>query len=393
MSYLEFFNLKEDPFGLTPDTDFFYPSKAHSDVLDSLDYAVEQKEGFSLVTGEPGTGKTTLLKIFIHRWHERAEVALILTPRLSGGELLQAVLDDLDIPSPANKNDQIAAFRDFLIDRCQAGKRVLIIVDEAQNLSEDALEELRLLSNLETEKEKLLQIILVGQPELLMRLQSEQLRQLHQRMTVKVVLRPLTCEELADYMAFRLIRAGTGSALIGDPVKRKIFKETGGTPRLINLLSSRTMMAAYIDSAHQIRPVHVRTAKAHLSLERRRRAGRFVPAMAVGAAMVVLAVLGFLYLGKGVSAKAVQPGKAADKVAAVIRPELTVAVDMARLREAPSLKAVIAGRVGHDERLVRLDEWAEQGGIHWYRVRTSSGKEGWIAGGTVREILPQVGTP
>ena len=127
MDYLEFYNLKEDPFGLTPDSFYFYPSKMHNEVLSSIDYAVEQKEGFSLVTGEPGTGKTTVLKIFIDRWKDRAEIALIMTPRLSAEEMLQAVLDDFNIHLlSTNKNEIIKTFRDFLIERSMAGKKVVI---------------------------------------------------------------------------------------------------------------------------------------------------------------------------------------------------------------------------------------------------------------------------
>jgi general secretion pathway protein A len=266
MDYLEFFHLQEDPFGLTPDSSYFYPSKMHNDVLASLDYAVDQKEGFSLVIGEPGTGKTTILKIFIDRWKEKAEIALIMTPRLSPEELLQAVLDDLKIIlDTTNKNEMIKAFRDFLIDRSLSGKRVIIIVDEAQNLSDASLEELRLLSNLETEKEKLLQIILVGQPELQRRLQSEGMRQLDQRITIRTTLRPLTLHETSDYIAFRLVKAGKGSAIFDEKVKKTIYKISGGIPRLVNLLTSRAMMVAYIGTAHHIQKKHVLDAAKHIS--------------------------------------------------------------------------------------------------------------------------------
>jgi general secretion pathway protein A len=151
MDYLEFFGLKEDPFKITPDLAYFYPSKEHSEILTALNYAIEQKEGFFLATGEPGTGKTTILKVFIEEWKDKAEIALVLTPRLSPEEFLHAVLEDLKVPvKDKNKNEMLKAFRDFLLSSASQGKAVIIVVDEAQNLSDETLEELRLLSNLET---------------------------------------------------------------------------------------------------------------------------------------------------------------------------------------------------------------------------------------------------
>jgi general secretion pathway protein A len=268
MDYLEFFDLKEDPFRLTPDPLYFYPSESHNESLSSLNYMVEQKEGFFLCTGEPGTGKTTLLNRFLNseRWKDRAGIALVLTPRLSPEEFLLTVLEDLNVQiKSTNKNEIIKAFRDFLIENSMLGRRVIIIVDEAQNLPDETLEELRLLSNLETEKEKLLQIVLIGQPELRNKLLSNNMRQLNQRITVRTTLKPLIIDETSDYINYRLAKAGKGSVIFEERTKKHIYKLSKGTPRLINLISSRAMMAAYLDGSRNIKKRHVVHAVKHLS--------------------------------------------------------------------------------------------------------------------------------
>ncbi len=267
MDYLEFFNLKEDPFRLTPDPSYFYPSESHNEVLYSLTYMIEQKEGFFLTVGEPGTGKTTLLNTFLNTkgWKDKAGIALVLTPRLSPEEFLLTVLEDLNVQiKNTNKNEIIRAFRDFLIENSMLGRRIIIIVDEAQNLPDETLEEMRLLSNLETEKEKLLQIVLIGQPELRKRLLSEKLRQLNQRITLRTILNPLTLNETSDYINYRLIKGGKGSAIFKENAKKLIHKSSNGIPRLINLISSRAMMAAYLDTSKDIKKRHVLYAIKHL---------------------------------------------------------------------------------------------------------------------------------
>jgi type II secretory pathway predicted ATPase ExeA len=446
MDYLNFFNLSEDPFGLTPDSHYFYPSKMHNDVLASLDYAVGQKEGFSLVIGEPGTGKTTILKIFIDRWKERAEIALIMTPRLSPEELLQAILDDLNIRiATTNKNEMIKVFRDFLIGHSQAGKRVIIIVDEAQNLSDGCLEELRLLSNLETEKEKLLQIILVGQPELQRRLHSERLRQLDQRISIRSSLRPLTAAETSDYITFRLIRAGKGSAVFDDKAKKAINKLSGGVPRLINLTASRAMMVAYLGASHHIRKRHVLDAAKHIP-DSRQKMGLYKASLRYAA---ILAILIFsaavLFTGYNMLQQSSNPISALMKAAAPqlreksislssnptapvisqnsqsssnpnpaptqaalpqpgekspspssnpagsVTPQnlrnaqkiATVKVRAARLRERPSVEAGMASVAAKGESFEVAGEWTAPGGIKWYKVRVPTGKECWISSYTV----------
>lgn len=259
-SYLDYFGLKDDPFRLSPDPEYYYPSTDHANALLSLDFTLTNREGFCLLTGDPGTGKTTLLRIFLSRWKDNAEIALVLTPRLDPEEFLQTILQDLDViyPLSGNKNDMLIEFRDFLIEHASTGRRVVIIVDEAQELPEDTLEELRLLSNLETEKEKLLQIILIGQPELSRKLATEQFRQIDQRITVRASLSPLPPRAMADYLSSRLLKAGAhGSIIFDDAARALIFKISKGIPRLINLIASRALMASYIQGEHTVHPKQV----------------------------------------------------------------------------------------------------------------------------------------
>lgn len=264
--FLNFFELREDPFKLTPDPGYFYPSAIHSEGTLMMDYSTDQKEGFSLVIGDPGTGKTTLLRVFLEKWRSQAEIAIILTPRLSPEEFLVAVAEDLNINlRKKNKNEIIRLLRDFMTQKSEEGKRVIIIVDEAQNLPPETLEELRLLSNLETDKDKLLQIILLGQPELELKLTSDRLRQLNQRITTRIHLRRFTFVETRDYLNFRMIKAGRENLLIQQKAARLLYAATRGIPRLINMLISRALMAAYLDESRIVLKRHVRYAMQSLN--------------------------------------------------------------------------------------------------------------------------------
>lgn len=394
MDYLEFFGLKEDPFRLTPDPFYFYPSGSHNEAISSFNYIVEQKEGFFMCDGDPGTGKTTLLNTFLNteKWKDRASIALVLTPRLSPEEFLLTVLEDLNVKvKNTNKNEILKAFRDFLIENSMLGRRIIIIVDEAQNLPDETLEELRLLSNLETEKEKLLQIVLIGQPELRGRLLSDSFRQLNQRITVRATLRPLTMNETADYINYRLVKAGKGTVIFEEKTKKLIHKLSKGIPRLINLISSRAMMAAYLDMSRYVKKRHVMYAVKHVSdsfIKTTRRVVTF-PRVIVYSLMICLIVAALIIMNR-VKEQVQMP-----KENAIIQPAApviehkkipntaTTVADAANVRAKPSLDAETIASVSEGTSLEIIDEFTETTGKKWYMVKMPDGREGWIADKTV----------
>lgn len=264
-SYLSHFRLNDDPFRTSPDPDYYCPLQAHANTLLSFEYTMNNREGFCLLTGEPGTGKTTLINLFLQQWHHQAEIALIMTPRLGPEEFLQALLQDLDViyPLSHNKNDMIKEFRDFLLEHAARGRRVIIIVDEAQQLPDDTFEELRLLSNLETSKGKLLQIFMVGQPELVERLRTPPFRQINQRISVRVSLAPLNYEHTAFYLSNRLFQAGSQQPFehtFASGAIKQIHKRSRGIPRLINLVASRALMICYLERSPKVIAQHVTLA-------------------------------------------------------------------------------------------------------------------------------------
>jgi general secretion pathway protein A len=299
MDFLNFFGLKEDPFKLTPDPAYFFPSSGHNEGLMLMDYSIEQKEGFLLVIGDPGTGKTTLLRVFLEKWKDQAEIAIVLTPRLSPGEFLAAVAEDLNITlADKNKNEIIKELRNFVIRKSEEDRRVIIIVDEAQNLPLDTLEELRLLSNLETDKDKLIQIMLIGQPELEAKLKAIKLRQLNQRITTRVHLNHFSAEETREYINYRVIKAGRNNVQIHKKTGSLTHKITQGVPRLINMLISRALMAAYLEEKNKISPDHIRHAVKSLNHTELRfvKRSKLVPAAAGMFAVALLTVSVYLYL-------------------------------------------------------------------------------------------------
>jgi general secretion pathway protein A len=253
--YEFFFGLREPAFSLTPDPRFLWLSETHEEGLAALQYGITSRKGFLLLTGEVGAGKTTLLRAVLQRLPEGTDVAMILnTAGLTRMDLLRLIAAEIRLPaSPENKGDFILALNSLLLERLRTGQNTVLIVDEAQNLSIEALEEIRLLSNMETESDKLIQIVLTGQPELRQKLAAPSLRAIRQRIAIQHHVEPLLPEEIRPYLAHRIQVAGGEYESVFDPGTEELFYDCSrGSPRVINLLADRALLGAY---AKQVRPV------------------------------------------------------------------------------------------------------------------------------------------
>ncbi len=256
--YREFYQLKENPFNVTADPELFYASKNHSDAIYNLIYGIEQRKGILVITGEVGAGKTTLCRRLLKQAHKNIKFALILNPSFSEVELLQIILHDLGIRyRETNKFGLINTLNNFLLKESKKGRNVVLIIDEAQNLSIAQLEQIRLLSNLETEKEKLLQIVLIGQPELYERIQLSELRQLRQRIAVYFHLEPLEKEDVKSYIHHRINKTmyqpdSFRNIFFTEGAINSIFHYSKGSPRSINILCDRALLAGFIQETYSI---------------------------------------------------------------------------------------------------------------------------------------------
>ena len=248
--YESFFGLKEAPFNVTPDPRFVYFSQQHREALAALLYGVESRRGFIQITGDIGTGKTTLCRALLQKLGGGVHSALVFNPKLSEFELLQTIVEDFGIkPSGKRKKDYFDALNRFLLDELEKGSNAIVIIDEAQLLSPRALEQVRLLSNLETSTQKLLQIILVGQPELKDLLSRKDLVQLYQRIAIRYHLTALNRQEAEDYLMHRLKVAGALNNCFTTDAVDYIYEISKGVPRVMNVLADRTLMAAYAESS------------------------------------------------------------------------------------------------------------------------------------------------
>lgn len=253
--YLDFFSFSARPFDVIPDTRFLYLSSQHEEAIETLSYGIRERRGFMLLTGEVGTGKTTSIRELLNRLDSSVETSLILNPLLSVEDLLRAINKDFGLPVPQGTSvyQEIESLNAFLLTIDQKGRNGVVIIDEAQDLSLEALEMVRLLSNLETETHKLLQLILAGQPELDMRMEGQNLRQLRQRVQVNYRLVPLNPEETKAYILHRIRCASPKCCLVFQPDSLElIYRYTGGIPRLINSLCDLTLMAAFTKETHLI---------------------------------------------------------------------------------------------------------------------------------------------
>jgi general secretion pathway protein A len=264
--YEKHFQLRERPFSLSPDPDYLYPSKVHQEALGYLRYGIEGHAGFVVITGEIGSGKTTLLQSILGRLDQSTNVARVVNTLLDARDLLDAIMLDFGMdPTGLSKPVLLHRLAEYLVQQRRAGRLTLLVIDEAQNLTLPALEEIRMLSNLETEKSKLIQIVMVGQPELREKLASPRLEQLRQRITVSYHLQPLDAEETARYINHRLNRAAIGPALeMSREVTDLIHERSHGVPRIINVIADATLLFGYGVDRRDIDTEIVREALAEL---------------------------------------------------------------------------------------------------------------------------------
>ena len=246
--YLDYLGLREPPFSVTTDPAFLYLSRRHREALSHMMYGIRERKGFIEITGEIGTGKTTLCKALLRQLEDTTRTALILHSGLSELQLLQAVIQDFGLdPMRGNRFGLFNELNRFLIEQATLGNNIVLIIDEAQNLSLRVLEQIRMLSNLETDKQKLVQIVLVGQPQLRDKLDRPSLRQLQQRIGVRYHILPLDGEEVRTYIEHRLEIAGSdGSLAFTGEAFEEIYRCSNGIPRLMNLVCDRALLACYV---------------------------------------------------------------------------------------------------------------------------------------------------
>lgn len=293
--YLKYFGLTEAPFSITPDPAFVYLSAAHRDALAHLMYGVGQggSGGFVQLTGEVGTGKTTLCRCLLEQVPDDCQVALVLNPLMTPGELVATICEELGIATGGMRDsnkDMVDALNAYLLDQHGRGRRVVVVIDEAQNLSPEALEQVRLLTNLETAKDKLLQMVLLGQPELRQLLQRQELRQLAQRITARYHLLPLNQDETRAYVLHRLKVAGAPRSPFRNWALRALYQRSGGVPRLINIIADRALAAAYAKESANVTARIVNAAAREVQpSEARVQSGYWPPAAAAGVIGLALA--------------------------------------------------------------------------------------------------------
>lgn len=290
--YLDHFGLGEPPFRITPHTDFFFDGADRGATLEALIYAVLHDEGIVKVSGEVGSGKTMLSRVLMERLPAHADTIYLATPSLAADEILHAIADELELAlSQERRTVALRELQEHLIRLYAAGRRVVILIDEAHVMPEDTLEQVRLLSNLESNRHKLLQIVLFGQPELDATLAKTSLRQLRDRITHSFRMRPLSVPEVAKYLAFRMRAAGyRGPELFTPPAAALIARAADGLTRRINILADKSLLAAYTENTHAVTPRQARAAIRDSEFAQAKRPVR--PAAYLGAALVAGIALG-----------------------------------------------------------------------------------------------------
>ncbi len=264
--YNEFYGFKQAPFNITPDPKFLFLSETHQEALNHLHYGIQEGKGFIQLTGEVGCGKSTLCRKLFEQLDDRYITALVFNPMLSESQLLRAILRDFGIPAKTNSRSvNYELLNEFLLDQTGQGKKAVAVIDEAQNLPCETLENLRLLSNLETDAHKLIQIVLIGQPELRDTLEAQNLRQLRQRITIRYHLGPLNLVETGRYLQHRISMAGgQGVPFFEKNATKCVYRYSKGIPRLINALADKALLGGFVVKTNCITSRIVKQAKKEL---------------------------------------------------------------------------------------------------------------------------------
>ena len=325
--YKDYFGLTDLPFSIAPDPNYLYLSDKHREALAHMIYGVGDQGGFVVLTGEVGTGKTTICRSVLQQLPDNANIAFVINPRQSTNQLLQSIFSELSIPYREGMTSKAMMDRlnAYLLGAHADGRNTILIIDEAQNLSVDVLEQLRLLTNLETDEKKLLQLVLLGQPELNDILAKPELRQLTQRVTARYHLTPLSKTEVADYIRHRLSVARCTTDVFSPSAISSVYKYSGGVPRLINVLCDRAMLGVYSHSGDYVHKAHIKTAANELFKEYKPKHSLPIPIFAATIAAIILLAGTYLIkndyiqiqLGNNNTQLSTVPAKAVDNVEAL----------------------------------------------------------------------------
>jgi general secretion pathway protein A len=384
--YTSFFGLNEKPFTITPDPRYLFMSERHGEGLAHLVYGVTESGGFIQLTGEVGTGKTTLVRTLLGQIPAEVDIALILNPQLTAVEFLMTICEELGIALPKQRYSAKAlvdSLNQHLLQAHAQGRRTILLIDEAQNLSEGVLEQLRLLTNLETAKQKLLQIILIAQPELREKLAQQSLRQLAQRVTGRYHLEPLSAEESARYIDHRLRVAGALTEIFDAAAKREVFRLSGGVPRIINVICDRALLGAYARESRTVNRRLVRKAASEVSGQTVRPGllKWLVPVLGIAGLALAGAVLWNTLGEREAQPPRVSPAAGPDSATGEVRPRETPAGDP----QGPDISALFVDYDNTVAYAALLRQWgiefdaaggsacsqAEQAGLRCYFQRGS----------------------
>lgn len=351
--YNAYFGFKEAPFSIAPDPRYLYMTGQHREALAHLVYGLNSEGGCILLTGEVGTGKTTVCRCLLEQIPERANIALVLNPKVSATELLETICDELKITYPDEGNTAKTytdSINRFLIEANARNEKTVLIIDEAQNLDSTVLEQLRLLTNLETNQRKLLQIIILGQPELLDILSRKEMRQLSQRITARFHLQALTRSEVKAYISHRLAVAGQNARLFPDQTIKQLYRLSKGIPRLINILCDRALLGAYVQSKPTVDTLTLTTAAKEVFGElkpgkKKFNSGNWLQMAAIVASfgiITVLIALSFHYIEPAFITKLETPEPVTKKELAVQEIAEDTALELAMVKPIPDIEEIIA---------------------------------------------------